>query len=255
MSVQVTALALYALERQAYDSHVLDLPGPDHPNFEDWVLEQKSQPQFLYWHQGLELELTTLQFVKSIRNGDFNMYIQPLEQLMNFVFALDRTNYKRSLTVHLRDMISLKEIHESVHNEFMQGHFVGQKSGRSFSSLALDQMHEQLICELKGNGGFIGLTENPAELRRHLIVGPELSRLIQEFERQNVPNETKHHEQYHSFQKRFADDVLALIEAFQALGNPFLEESGLLIELDGSIIMSEQVIIDSVISKLSYNIS
>ena len=46
------------------------------------------------------------------------------------------------------------------------------------SCIALDQMHEQLIGSLKGDGGIIGLTENPEALRRFMIAGPELTCII-----------------------------------------------------------------------------
>jgi hypothetical protein len=246
---QVSALTLYILLQQAYAAYlnsrpvVLDDPIPLPVSFEDWVsLQKEKEPQFLYWHRGMELELTTLQFVKSIRTGDFDLFLETIEQLSPWVFALDRTHYKRNLTVHNRDMHALEELHPGIYHEFAQGHFVGQKTCHAFSSIALDQMHEQLIGELKGNsGGVIGLTENPAELRRHLIVGPQLSRLMEEFEQPTPSSDVRHHEQYAKFQSTFQTDVQALVEAFVDLGNPFLEESGQLIELDGSVIMPVEV--------------
>ena len=36
-----------------------------------------------------------------------------------------------------------------------------QKTGHTFSSMALDQTHEQLNEVIKGDGGAVGLTENP----------------------------------------------------------------------------------------------
>ena len=40
----------------------------------------------------------------------------------------------------------------------------------------------------------------------------------------------------------FQSDVLALVDAFEELGNPFLEDKGELIELDGSTLMDQEVI-------------
>ena len=47
---------------------------------------------------------------------------------------------------------------------------------------------------------------------------------------------------FHNSQANFQSDVLALTEAFEELGNPFLEDSGDLIDLDQSIIMPQEVI-------------
>ena len=51
-----------------------------------------------------------------------------------------------------------------------------------FSGIAVDQAHEQNNASVKGGGGAVGLTENPAALRRWMVSGPEMARLIEEFE-------------------------------------------------------------------------
>ena len=35
---------------------------------------------------------------------------------------------------------------------------------------------------MKDGGGAVGLTENPAALRRWMVTGPEMARVIEEFE-------------------------------------------------------------------------
>ena len=72
-------------------------------------------------------------------------------------------------------------------------------------------------------------------------MGPELSRLTQEFEQSTQSTDERHHKQYAKFQCTFKSDVQAMVETFVELGNPFLEDSGQLIELDGSIIMPDEV--------------
>ena len=116
------------------------------------------------------------------------------------------------------------------------------KKQNVFSSLGLDQMHEQLIGMLKGDGGVIKLTEDPTLLRRNMVTGPELSRIIQEFENRKESSNFKHHEQYPKFQSTFQNDVLKLKKTFQDLGNPFVEDSGQLISLETSCVMPEQVV-------------
>ena len=76
---------------------------------------------------------------------------------------------------------------------------------------------------MKGDGGAIGLTEDPGLLRRHMAVEPELSRIIQEFEWK--PSAGKHHEQYSKFQKLFKEYLEGLISAFEDLGSLFLEKT------------------------------
>ena len=70
--------------------------------------------------------------------------------------------------------------------------------------MAIDQAHEQNNAMVKGDGGAVGLTENPSALRRWMISGPEIARIVNEFEvcvqmgkgttRNLARNTTKRHE-------------------------------------------------------------
>ena len=112
--------------------------------------------------------------------------------------------------------------------------------------MAIDQCHEQMNEVIKGSGGAVGLTENPQALERWMVAGPEISRLVLEFENsfQNSISQisTRHHEQNHAFQTTFSQDVKSLVATIQATGNPFVEDSGELLTLDTKIIMSKEVI-------------
>ena len=136
-------------------------------------------------------------------------------------------------------MCTLPTLHPTVYQEFLAGKFVGQKTGRLFSSIALDQMHEQLNAVLKGDGGITGLTEHAAQLMKHMVIGPEYSQLIQEFE-SSTKDDLKHHEQYEMFQKSYKKDVDALITALIDLGNPFEEDNGQLLDLESTRIMRKE---------------
>ena len=56
---------------------------------------------------GGSVEILLLLYVRSIREGDFQLYIKSLTKLMPWMFALDHTHYVRWLTVHIRDMMAL----------------------------------------------------------------------------------------------------------------------------------------------------
>ncbi len=51
----------------------------------------------------------------------------------------------------------------------------------SYSAIATNQTHEQTNASVKGDGGAVGLTENPAALHRWKVSVPEMARLIGEF--------------------------------------------------------------------------
>ena len=56
--------------------------------------------------------------------------------------------------------------------EFEKGNFTVHKSPRLFSSIAIDQAHEQNNALVKSDGGAIGLTED-AMRRWTIMTGPE----------------------------------------------------------------------------------
>src|SRR6218665_1990072 len=92
------------------------------------------------------------------------------------------------MSVHVRDMLCITETHPDIESEFAKG---------KFSAISIDQAHEQLNAMIKGDGGAIGITENEATLSRWVIVGPEIMRILHEFEdgKNSSPDDFKHHEQ------------------------------------------------------------
>ena len=75
----------------------------------------------------------------------------------------------------------------------------------------------------------VGLTENPAALRRWLLSGPELARLLTQFEEQYIPEtnsetECTHHKEGLLHQTRFHNQVNKLVEEINGLGNPFEDQ-------------------------------
>ena len=55
-------------------------------------------------------------------------------------------------------MLELKQKCPNVYNEFLKGKFVTQKASNKFTSMAHDQIHEQLNAIIKGHGGIMCIT-------------------------------------------------------------------------------------------------
>ena len=242
---QVSACALYILQKKAYKKYTESRSSCD-VDFSTWVQKKRDDhPQFQFWATVLELELTVLEFVRSIREGNFHLYVEALSKLTPWMFALDLYNYSRWLPVHIRDMMMLKEKLPSVFAEFVRGKFVVQKTQHFFSLIALDHNHEQQNEAIKGDGGAVGLTESPSALRRWMVAGPETARVVNKFEstfEATKPSDKRHHEQVPSVQKAFSNDVQGLISVLEEIGNPFMEDSTQLIALDTKQIMPECVV-------------
>jgi len=227
---QVTASSLYLLLKKAYTEYIKDLEDESKAiSLECWRTERADAcPQFQFWSIILQLELDVMIFVRAIREGDFQLYVEALTKIVPWFFALDHTHYARWIPVHLRDMVSLKECHPDVYAEFLKGKFVVKKSKHAFSAIAIDQAHEQNNASVKGDGGAVGLTENPAALHHWMVSGPEMPRLIGEFEgstENKQDTDWHHHEQKKHAQMEFSRDVKSLSGTIQEMGNPFSENS------------------------------
>ena len=106
----------------------------------------------------MRIEKLVLSFIRAHGERNFDLYVQSLELIVGYYFALDHYNYARWVPTHIRDMKSLPA---SIHESFKK-HWVVTETSNHFSSSPLDQTYEQENVKLKGAGGIIGLTENPA---------------------------------------------------------------------------------------------
>lgn len=126
----------------------------------------------------------------------------------------------------------MKSLPPSVHEEFaiIQG-WVVSKTRNKFSAIPIDQAHEQENRTVKGQGGAVGLTENKIAVRRWMLSGPELARLLKEFQDQYIedddsdsPRKYLHHEQGLASQKTFQTQVNSLSTTIEKIGNPFMDD-------------------------------
>ena len=88
--------------------------------------------------------------VWSLREGNFQLYKEAYKSLALWFFALDRIHYARWLPVHIRDMEGLETEIPAIAAEFKNGNLVVNKTNSAFSSLPIDQAHEQNNKIVKG---------------------------------------------------------------------------------------------------------
>ena len=89
--------------------------------------------------------------------------------------------------------------------------FTSNNTGNLYSAICLDHAHEQMNAQVKGDGGAIGLAEDPGALRRWMVTGPHLSIVITEYERtidnSHVGTNQKHHEHSRTQQQAFWESI------------------------------------------------
>ena len=239
---QITALVLSKLQQDAWKSTMRSKTTDEQVLFEEWRQTMiRKHPKFHYWDMILEFEILVLIFVRSHRVNDFEVYIESLEALTPWFFALDHTNYARWVPIHLRDMKSLSS---DVKDDCLSC-WVLRKTHNKFSCIPIDQAHEQNNELVKGSGGAVGLTENPKAFRRWMVAGPEQARLLTEFEGQFMAQENaqgKHHEQSLSVQDLFKIHSNSLYETITSIGNPFIDDCPELLALDSRNCAADSVV-------------
>ena len=119
-------------------------------------------PTFHYWNIILHFEILVFIFIRAHRQKNLDFFVESLEALVPWFFALDHVNYARWIPIHLRDMKALP-----VHvKDQLRSCWVISKSQKKYSCMPIDQAHEQNNELVKGSGGAVGLTENPSAFRR-----------------------------------------------------------------------------------------
>ena len=132
---EVTAVVLYAIMMKQYTEYRVSVVPDDTPDdIDTWTV--KMSAQFQYMRHVLQLELLILVYTRSIREAKFGLYKSNLTGLAPWFMMLNHTHYARWLPVHIRDMVTLSELHPQTAAEFENGHFTVNKTGRLFSNMA-----------------------------------------------------------------------------------------------------------------------
>ena len=78
----------------------------------EWLSEQeKVRESCFYSKMIVDFQMKFHVFIRSIRVGNFDMYIESLKGLIISCFIMDKYNYARWLTVHIFELITMRIKH------------------------------------------------------------------------------------------------------------------------------------------------
>ena len=60
---------------------------------------------FLYWSMVMNIEFVQCRFVPSLREGDFPLYVQVIDDVCDYAFMFNQTHYSRWLPIHVKAMV------------------------------------------------------------------------------------------------------------------------------------------------------
>ena len=178
----ITLLWLEPLRQRAYDTYCQSI-GPHEPLHKwDQRIHDMSPTAFYWGHIVGNFLLTYFSFIRNQRQGNWPGTSESSEMLCPYFFAFGHTNCSRWVPVFLRDMAQLPALHLDVHDNFMKGHFVVQRSEKKSSLMGLDQSQEHSIRMLKEDGGPKGLYNKVEEKMVIELSRAEVLWVIEEFE-------------------------------------------------------------------------
>ena len=107
------ANSLYHLLQKSYLAYCSSLGEErNQMSLEDWYSSRAElYTQFKFWLLILQLELAVLVYVRTIRERHFKLYVDAPTKIVPWFFALDHTHYARWIPIHLRDMVTLKDVY------------------------------------------------------------------------------------------------------------------------------------------------
>ena len=151
-------------------------------SYEDWENQLKSKPvNARHWFTVPELKTLLFMFMRGFRSADFDLFRRCLKQIIPCMFVWDHAHYSRWLSVFLHDLERLEDTDESIFQNFMEGHFVVNKSGKPFSCIAKNQAHKQNNKRIKGDGGAVEILNSEEALLKLAISGPVLAKILEKF--------------------------------------------------------------------------
>ena len=83
-----------------------------------------------YWYIIIGLMLNLLIFVRSIREGNFSLYVSFLKQVVKWYYASGHYYYTRWVTVHLYDLVNVPTTASYLGKCFSDSYVAFQKSNK-----------------------------------------------------------------------------------------------------------------------------
>ena len=125
-------------------------------DFEENLMSESVMWRF--WKSYLDMWELFLCIIYATRSGDWELYVESIRSILPWIFAYDRQNYARYLTLHFMDLLNLEENYPSVHCEFIKGSFAVQMSSDNpFGKMEADKVIETTMNrDTKTPGGTTG---------------------------------------------------------------------------------------------------
>lgn len=184
----------------------------------DFVSEcSVNNPNFAFWWEYLEIVSNLLIFTRSLRKGNWDLYLWSLPALLPLIARYDHQHYLKSMAVFIADM---NQLPEEIEEAFRESDFVVKHSPGKFNQVDADQAQEWLVGDGKGAGGLVGITNDENALQKWALSfhwRTDISKKTADMMHLSEGHH-EHNEFLPSRQKRDQTDEDLLLKVFQAAG-------------------------------------
>ena len=137
--------------------------------FSTFVTTLKS-PLARFWASYFTMVHVLLQFIRGTQTGNWPLHLASVQRMLPWMFAYDRNNYCRCLSLYWCQMTALEALHATVHDQFIAGEFGVQRSFAPFSQIAIDPAIEQTVNHhTKTAGGIVGFSQKPGAVQEGMV--------------------------------------------------------------------------------------
>ena len=134
--------------------------------------KEDNGPLKLFWNSYLEMVEVPVNFLRATREGNWDLYLECIKDMLPWFFAYDHTNYARYLPLYLAQTMVLPETHPEAHALLLNGDFgVQRATSHGFSQMPVDQTIEQTLSRsTKTKGGIVGFSLRKGAVLRWMIL-------------------------------------------------------------------------------------
>ena len=182
-------------------------------------------PMAVFWSSYLRMVNVLLCFIRSTREGIWDLHLACIREMLPWMFAYDRTNYARYLSYYWMDMKSLQMSHPEADTHLQNGEFAVQRTAyKGFSRVAVDHTIEQTVNrDTKTKGGIIGFSLKKGTVQRWILTAHEHAEIVGNMRSMVSSQELVllHKEDTKKRKSRDEADVRKTQSILKSWGNPF----------------------------------
>ena len=95
-------------------------------------------PMAKFWESFLNMVQILLDYIKSLRNGNWDIHLSSMERMLPLFHAYDRVYYARHFVYCWATLNNLAETNPKMYAEFQEGNFAVKRTSGSFNMLSPD---------------------------------------------------------------------------------------------------------------------